>query len=300
MLTLATSDGIHLLDGPARTSELAGHDVRAVVADGKRWLALVDGHSVWQRPAEGDWAELVASDDELTCASVLPGWVLLGTSGAHLLRMSDAALIEGLGAFEHAPSRDEWYTPWGGPPDVRSMAVAGDGTLYVNVHVGGILRSADGGASWAATIDLHADVHQVICPRQYQPDLVLAACADGLAVSRDAGASWRLRDEGLRGTYCRAVAVAGDTVIVSASDGPDGGQVGVYRAPLDKGWARLERCGKDLPSLEGNIDTCWLAGEDGLLALVDPAGRVFTSSDQGTSWNPIGEGLGQPRSLAWL
>ena len=60
-----------------------------------------------------------------------------------------------------APTRAEWHTPWGGPPSVFSMASLGD-DLFVSVHVGGILRSSDGGQSWEATIDLHEDVHQVV------------------------------------------------------------------------------------------------------------------------------------------
>ena len=42
------------------------------------------------------------------------------------------------------------------------MASHGD-DLYVSVHVGGVLHSADDdGRTWRATIDLHDDVHQVV------------------------------------------------------------------------------------------------------------------------------------------
>ena len=40
------------------------------------------------------------------------------------------------------------------------MAVDGANTLFVNVHVGGIVRCDDTGPS--PTLDIHADVHQVI------------------------------------------------------------------------------------------------------------------------------------------
>jgi hypothetical protein len=36
-----------------------------------------------------------------------------------------------------------------------------DDDLYANVHVGGILRTADGGETWTPTIDIDADVHHV-------------------------------------------------------------------------------------------------------------------------------------------
>ena len=37
---------------------------------------------------------------------------------------------------------------------MRTIAAGAEGELYVNVHVGGILRSDDDGASWRPTIDI--------------------------------------------------------------------------------------------------------------------------------------------------
>ena len=65
-------------------------------------------------------------------------------------------------------------------PYVRSLTETSDHrALLANVHVGGIPRSGNGGASWAPTIDPDADVHQV---RAAPTDrsLVLAAAAVGL------------------------------------------------------------------------------------------------------------------------
>ena len=57
--------------------------------------------------------------------------------------------------------RQSWYTPWGGPPAVRSLAHSGD-WVFADIHVGSIMRSPDRGATWEpVTPDLHADVHQV-------------------------------------------------------------------------------------------------------------------------------------------
>ena len=60
-----------------------------------------------------------------------------------MFRLAGGAL-EPVDAFDHASGRETWHTPWGGPPDTRSMANWED-ELYVNVHVGGILRSDDEG-----------------------------------------------------------------------------------------------------------------------------------------------------------
>jgi len=295
VLFVATSDGIRGQDGSA---ELGGHRVRALATDGGGWWAIVDGHEVYRRPDGGAWAPAARSSEPLTCLAPLDeGGLLLGAAGARLHLFRAPGSLDPVESFDRAPGREEWYTPWGGPPDTRSLAVAGDGTLYVNVHVGGILRSADQARSWAVTIDLHADVHQVVCPRPGQAQLVLAACADGLAVSEDAGSTWVLREVGLRRTYCRAVAVAGDTVLVSASDGPGGSHAAVYRAPL-KGCERFERCRRGLPEwFEGNIDTGWLVGTDGLAAFVGPDGRLYRSEDEGGTWEQAGEDLGEP---SWL
>lgn len=173
---------------------------------------------------------------------------------------------EPLASFDSAPTKDEWHTPWGGPPEVRSISVTPEGTVFVNVHVGGILRSDDGCQTWEATIDLHADVHQVLA---LGGGLVLAACGDGgLAVSRDGGSTWRFCTDGLRETYCRAVGVHGDDVFVSASGGPRGNRSAVYRRPLDDDDAPFEMVVDGLPN---NVDSGWLV--DGAYST---DGRTFT------------------------
>ncbi|MBI3629620.1 MAG: hypothetical protein HY217_08610 [Candidatus Rokubacteria bacterium] len=82
----------------------------------------------------------------------------MGTASAHLFLLDGGAPAR-VELFEGLDGRGAWYTPWGDPPDVRSMSVDAEGIVYVNVHVGGILRSADGGRTWRPTIDLETDVH---------------------------------------------------------------------------------------------------------------------------------------------
>src|SRR5439155_24761820 len=116
---------------------------------------------------------------------------------------------------------------------------------HVNVHVGGIPRSRDGGATWEPTIDVDADVHQVLTHPQ-DANLILAAAAVGLCVSRDGGDTYRFVTDGLHSSYARAGAIAGDTVLLSACDGPHGGNAAVYRAPLALDRA-FEKCERGLP-----------------------------------------------------
>lgn len=164
----------------------------------------------------------------------------------------DGVLCE---SFERAPTREHWHTPWGGPPEVRSWSVAPDtGALFVNVHVGGILRSVDGGESWQATIDLNHDVHEVVA---LADGIVLAACGDGgLAVSRDGGDSWSFVVKGLREFYARAVCATDDGwVLLSASAGPRVAESAVYQRPL--AGVGVDDVGFEVvvDGIPGNVDT---------------------------------------------
>lgn len=266
--------------------EFGGSDVRAVDGD---WVVL-DGREVARRGAPGGpFSNVAPAGLALTCIAAVPGGqvtALVGTAGGHLLLFRGGAALERSAGFDRADTREEWYTPWGGPADVRSASASSDGTLLVNVHVGGILRSTDNGDSWRPTIDLHTDVHQVIALGRGR---AVAACAMGLATSEDDGTTWTLHADGLHATYARAVAVAGDMVLLSVSDGPGGAGSAIYRRPV-AGSGPLERCGTGLPDeLGGNVDTGWLAGgPDGTAAFVTAAGLVFGSDDAGGTWGRIG------------
>ncbi|HJP66631.1 MAG TPA: hypothetical protein VKA30_10050 [Actinomycetota bacterium] len=215
--------------------------------------------------------------------------LLVGTSNARLLR-ADGQELQPVGGFDAAEGRDGWYTPWGGPPDTRSLSEGPEGTLFANVHVGGILRSRDGGQTWEPTIDVDADVHQVLAhPRD--PAVVLAATAYGLALSEDSGDSWRFDTEGLHADYCRAVALGGDHVFVSASRSHRGDQAAVYRRPLEGG--PFERCRGGLPEWFGdNVDSHCLAANGETVVIGGPDGAAFVSSDGGSTWHLVAKDLG--------
>src|SRR5262249_60339372 len=96
-----------------------------------------------------------------------------GTGHGLPLRLGAGGLAP-VETFETVDGRETWYTPWGDPADVRSIAVARDGTIHVNVHVGGVVRSRDRGTSWAPTVDIEQDVHQVLAHPDRR-DVVLVA-----------------------------------------------------------------------------------------------------------------------------
>jgi len=286
---VATEDGVAMFDHDGRALDVA-HEARPVTALGRMrdevW-GVLDAAELWHLASNG-WSHVADLDDGLraTCVVGIGTDVLVGSSEARLFRLAGETL-DPVDAFDVAPGRETWYTPWGGPPDTRSIANWSDDE-YVNVHVGGILRTEDRGDTWTPTVDIDADVHQVTTAE----GSVLAACAGGLAVSTDRGAAWTYRTDGLDARYSRAVAVCGDAVLVSASDGPRGGNAAVYRGSLDHG--TFERCADGLPaSFDDNIDTyCLDAFPDGSFAAFGTTeGTVYGSTDQGGTWGELASGL---------
>ncbi len=293
-LLIATTTGLHDADGPAG---LEGRPVVAAVAGGGSVWAL-DRDGAILRADDGAWEEAASlSDPQPRCLLPHDGGVLIGTALARLFRLRRDAL-EPVEAFDEVPGRDGWYTPWGGPPDTRSLASDAAGTVFANIHVGGIVRSAPDG-SWQPTIDVDADVHQAIAHPE-RTGVVLAATAYGLGRSDDGGDTWELSDDGLHASYCRAVAVAGDTVLVTASTGPSTRRAALYRRPLD-GDAPFEKCEAGLPEwFASNLDSHCLGADGPRAALGTAEGDVWRSDDAGRTWERAAEGLSRVTAVLWL
>jgi len=296
-IDVATRNGLHRFDehGTALGVELEGRDVSSLAPDGDERWAILDRHEVWHDAGDG-WTQVFTLGNlALTRIVAVDDDVYVGTAEAHLSRVvTGDQPLETVMSFESVEGRDGWYTPWGGPPDVRSIA-NWDENVYVNVHVGGIPHTADGGETWNPTIDVDADVHQVTTSER----LVIAACAGGVAVSSDRGATWTYRTDGLDTGYSRGVAVCGDVLLASASRGPRGGGAAVYRGALDADGA-FERCRDGLPeAFDGNIDTYRLdALRLGTVAAFGTeGGQVFVSHDAGATWSHLADGLGEVRRV---
>jgi hypothetical protein len=268
--------------------ELAGRSVGPMAVGSDEVWAIVDGREVWR--GAGEWERVATWDGPaLTCVQPVGGGLAVGTAEAHVLWLDDGRLRVDE-SFEALEDRGHWYTPWGGPADTRSMA-AEDGTVLVNVHVGGVARrDADG--RWHPLVDIDVDVHQVVVG----PDgsLLAATGAAGFGRSADGGATWTWDDEGLHGSYCRAVAVAGDHVLLTASTGPGRTRGAVYRRPLGGSGSWELVAGP----VAGNIDTFWLAAAGDDAAFVTQDGAVSISDDAGTTWSPAGSTAGRPIGIA--
>jgi hypothetical protein len=277
-----------LLDASGRR-RLDGREITALASATDGWWVLADGHEVLR--LRGADVEPVASVAEEIGRCLLPldDGALIGTGNARLASVR-AGSSEIVSAFDAAEGRDDWYTPWGAPPDTRSLAAGPDGVVLANVHVGGILRSYDPREVWMPTIDIDADVHQVVVDPVISGHAA-AATARGLAESVDGGESWRFAAEGLHAPYSRAVALDGDVLFLTASTGPRGGRAAVYRRRA--GEEVFERCAAGLPEwVAGNVDSHCLAAGGGGVVFGTEDGRVFASDDGGGSWDAVAEGVG--------
>ena len=188
------------LDG-AMVSLSNGQAVVSALSDGNLLVLSGDDEKRIPTGIEDPIASLlVIREDPLT--------LLIGTDeGAYVYRLvGEEGPAERVVAFDELECRKDWYTPWGGPPAVRTFAKTQDGFCYADIHVGSIMRSNDEGISWEpVTPELHKDVHQVAtCPADN--NRVYANTQNGVYISPDRGNSWVNRIEGLprslRNHYC--------------------------------------------------------------------------------------------------
>jgi len=293
ILVATWGDGLFSVTEKRVRQEIAEQSVRSLVADGDgRVLAIVGGHSLCRRSPDGEWTELARSEFDLSCCVPMGNVVFVGTDDARILRVGPDGAQQRLTGFDAVAGRDKWYAGSAiidgkrvGPPlGIRSMTATCDGAvLLANVHVGGVPRSTDAGLTWHPTIDIDSDVHQV-CAHPSRPDIVIAAAAVGLCVSRDAGMTWTIEQQGLHALHCSAVAFGRNDIFVSASTDPFAAQGAVYRRPID-GKGPLQPLGGGMPQwTEGKADTDCIATRDSMAAVIDRSGRLYVSHDDGASW----------------
>lgn len=284
---VAADDGLHHGSRPAE--HLAGRPVTSVTAtDPTAAWALVDGTDLVRITADATEEVARLTDGRGLCIHEHRGAVFVGGKDARLWRLDGGDLVR-VASFDEAPTRDQWTTPWGGPPDVFSVASHGD-DLYVSVHVGGILHSDDGGQTWRATIDLHDDVHQVAVDGT--GTLWAATGRRGLARSTDKGRTWQYRDAGLHATYLLSVAVADAGVLVSAQSGHAGSDTAVYLFAGDHFEAVT-----GLPEPLSRVSPRHLAASGMTAALVSDDGTVHLSHDGGRTWHRSEGTVDGPREM---
>ena len=241
------------------------------------------------------------SIDSLLILCEDPLYLLLGSGEGQLYHFGNSSNpAQRLNQFAELPCRANWYTPWGGPPAVRSLALSGD-WIYADIHVGSIMCSPDRGESWTPVEPhLHEDVHQV-ATSSLAPERVYANTADAVYISPDRGSTWEHRSSGMNARYGRALAVHQqdpDCLLASISNGPHGEtQCKLYRSD-DAGlnWSHVDH---GFPShTQNNIDTFQIGfdAEGGAWCAVGPT--LYTSADRGQSWEVIWKAEDPIRALS--
>ena len=298
--------GLFVVSGGTPDQELANHSVRALAPDGHGGaLAIVDERSLCRRAPDGVWSTIATAEANLACCVKVGDSIYVGTDDACVLRVSAAGEIEQLRGFERVAGRDKWYAGSAlingkliGPPlGIRSITATSDGTvLLANVHVGGIPRSVDRGATWQPTIGVDSDVHEVRA-HPNRPGIVVAAAAVGLCTSSDGGATWEVERAGLHASYCSAVEFVGDDILVAAAADHFAPHGAIYRRGVDER-CPLVRVAGGLPAwLDGINDTGCIAAHGSAVAVADQKGNLYVSADKGRTWSSRADGIPTPSSV---
>lgn len=293
ILASTWNNGLFVLDDNGAAHEIPGRPVRGLSSDMNGGvLASVDGNALYRRDAQGEWTLLARCDSEISVTFAVDGKTFVGTDDARVLSLGSSGQLQRIDDFDSIAGRDSWFAGTAiingeevGPPlGIRSFHGAPNGLLFANVHVGGIPRSTDNGDTWAPTIDVNLDAHQV-CVNPNDPDVVAAATAEGLCISHDGGKSWSVETQGLHAPYCSAVEIVGQNVFVAASESHFSADGALYRRAVGRQAEPMVKVAGGLPNwLDGIVDTSCIASRLEWVALVTASGSVYVSNDAGNAW----------------
>jgi hypothetical protein len=276
-------------DGGKSTTEFAGRIVRSIAPDGDGCIAVVDGNEIWRRSAGGQWSLVATTELGLESITSIDGKILASTGDVGLVFIGAEGALQPLTGFEAVEGRSQWFGQ--GPPlHIRALtATSGGGAIMAAVHVGGIPRSTDGGKTWAPTVPIDFDVHEVRA-HPTVPNIVAAATAVGLCLSEDGGESWKVLAEGPEDPHSLALAILHDEILFSVQDGPfaERSQVWHWRVG-EKGIKQVQ---DGLPHwLSGKVDTAHMAADYDRAAVVDGGGNLYLSEKGSCGWQRIATGV---------
>jgi photosystem II stability/assembly factor-like uncharacterized protein len=315
-LLAATGDGIvriapavpvwraeKLLDEPGFQC-LAVAGARIVAGSrGRGVLMSDDAGASWQD------AQLPQADVFSVAISPADGAVYAGCEPSMLFRRTDGGWEE-LAALRELPSAPTWSfppRPW--TSHVRWIAPSPHDALLllVGIELGGLMRSEDGGATWADHAPgAQRDVHSLAW-HPSDPGRAYEAGGGGSAWSFDEGKTWQPADEGRDRHYTWAVTADPgdpDSWFVSASPGP----FNAHREGRAEAYIYRWRGGGPWEPLDGGLPQPLdampyaLLARDGELYAGLSDGRIFRSSDRGDTWETLpfaGDTVPRIAALAW-
>lgn len=264
------------------------------VEPGRAYLAAYEAGVFKTEDGGGTWRHL-SSYPTGYAHSVLahpndPEVLFVGSEPAAIFRSGDGGETwEECAGFQAVPESTQWNFHGDRLSHVRELRTApGDpDTMYAGVEVGGIVKSRDGGKSWAQMQGLHDDIHLVDISRA-NPNRVYVATAQAPYRSDDGGDHWDLINNGLERRYTLHISAAphdADLVLVAVSTNARRGEPQFYRSTNGGSeWKLIETVGNgdDMvvvidwdPIIENRV----YAGTD--------SGKIFSSDDGGQQWKPV-------------
>jgi photosystem II stability/assembly factor-like uncharacterized protein len=280
---------------------LRGHRPSGLSADprvaGRAWCCTDRGGILRSDDAGATWSPAGLEGQRLMTVAASPArrdliWV--GAEPSAVWRSDDAgASWHRTDDLEKLPSSSEWSFP--PRPDTHHVRWIGchpgdPQRLWVAVEAGALIRTTDGGRSWADRVAGGPwDTHE-LAVHPDSAEVLRVAAGDGYFESRDGGASWTSPMDGLEVGYLRSVAIdPGDpeAVLVSASTGPRTAYVAgrsdgrLFRRRGDGHWQRVTA---GWPHPPRTIAPLLAAGRrGGELWAADERG-LRRSRDGGVSW----------------
>jgi len=308
---LGTTSGVYRLrDGAVESLGLAAECIWAIHAwrDGGDLTILAGsyGNGLYRSEDGGDtW---LPANTGLTAAAFRcigpdpldPGAILAGTEPGRLFRSEDSGRTwHELTGITEIAGYEQWFLPYSPRAGAIRNVYAppgGTGRLFVSVEVGGLLRSDDGGATWACAPVIEDDDIHFITGHPHEPDLLYAALGyaalphhrrddglrrfGGIARSRDGGTTWQKVET----DYTRAALIPPTRPdLVLAGPSPQVGRGGRIVVSSDDGdtWESAS-AGLDTPMPD--MVELFIAAPDGTVGAVCSGGRLLCATPGEWFW----------------
>jgi photosystem II stability/assembly factor-like uncharacterized protein len=296
-LLVATGETLARVAGPAAEVLLERPGLQAVATDPHapgRIAVGSRGAGVWESGDGGSsWTDAaLPAQDVFSVAFGPDGALYAGCEPSALYVRRDGDPWHELATLRELPSAPTWSfppRPW--TSHVRWIAPSphDPGVVLVGIELGGLMRTEDGGESWAdhrpgAQRDVHA-----LAWHPTEPGRAYEAAGGGAAWSHDGGETWEPADDGRDRHYTWALAVDpadSGRWYVSAAPGPfeahgsRPAQAALYRWSGKGPWEELD-LGLPRPLEAMPYALAW---SDGRLVAGLRDGRILESEDGGSTW----------------
>lgn len=305
MILAGTSRGVFALDQNGARSVLESRGVRDLVQTNGRIFAGTGAGLFVSDDGGETWASVGLTEHEVwQVRASAQGTLYAGTQPAGLFRSTDGGdNWHEIESFANAPEAATWGIPLDPPLPGRARAIVIDredpNKIWVGVEVGGIMRTDDGGETWA--LDRpgdNPDLHMMYAHPE-QPSMLFASTGygredhiaeelegnAGVFRSDDHGASWQYAWAGITPRYSRPMCIderapfsltVASAPTAFSNHGDDGGaQAMLFRS---------DNHGQSWRSLCDDAHSPSTANFHGLM--VDPVepGAVVVGTDTGEVW----------------